>query len=436
MLLKRPDSPKHELESPKMLAALLASGWLFAATSSQAVAPESSTVDKLPAPVKDSLAYPQPSPIKESFSSRKTESSASAVKTSVSPVAGKAVLDAAEKEPTGQNGADTEVASNTASTSGTGGGTAGSETEVDSEGTRTAATVKPKADSASLQAKYKQGLELNLSTDTEDLVPTDDVALARKQVASYPDSPEASFILAVAMTRTSHVEEALQEVKRAKKLAEAKGGPSYFDKMITTYEEMLKNYPKENRVRYGLAWAYYMKAYLLAQHSAKIQKWNAAQAQLQAAAKSAAAGGESAAPAPSAPAAKPNNIWDLAQVAGAAAASGDASKQPHIQGALEKAEPTMRPQIKKYYEAALTKLDDLLAQKPDDIWAKVYRAFLKAEYTGDLEPAMAVWKQCRDQSPNNPAPYFFLGEGYLKQGNLKECFNNVSKAIALRSLGN
>jgi hypothetical protein len=285
----------------------------------------------------------------------------------------------------------------------------------------------------------KPGQELSIGTDTEDLQPTDDVSLARKQVQAYPDSPEASFILAVALTRTSHVEEALQEVRRAKKLAESKGGPEYFDKMIATYEGMLKNFPKENRVRYGLAWAYYMKAYLLAQKSQKIQKWNAAQAALKAQGQGAAGNGTAgnpvtAAQIPAAP--KKKEIWDLAAQAAAGTASGDASAKPHIEGALEKADPTLRPQIKKYYEAALTKLDELLAQKPDDLWAKVYRAFLRTEYTGNLDEGMATWRACRDQYPNNPAPYFFLGEGYLKQGNLKECFNNVSKAIALRSLGN
>lgn len=272
----------------------------------------------------------------------------------------------------------------------------------------------------------RHGQELSIGTDAQDLVPTDDVNLARQQVSAFPDSPEASFILAVALTRTSHVEEALQEVKRARKLADKNGGPDYFDKMIATYEDMLKNYPKENRVRYGLAWAYYMKAYLLAQKSAKIQKWNAAQV----AAKAAQEGKPAPPPAP-----KPN-LLDLTSMAAAGGITGDAAKSMHIEGALEKAEPSLRPQIKQYYEAALTKLDELLVQKPDDIWAKVYRAFLKAEYTGDLNQAMITWQQCRDQSPNNPAPYFFLGEGYLRQGNLKECFNNVSKAIALRSLGN
>ncbi|MGH9550305.1 MAG: tetratricopeptide repeat protein, partial [Terriglobales bacterium] len=94
------------------------------------------------------------------------------------------------------------------------------------------------------------------------------------------------------------------------------------------------------------------------------------------------------------------------------------------------------PQVRKYYEAAIKNLDDLLARKPDDIWARVYRAHLNAEYTGDLADAMKTWRECGKQCPENPAPYFFLAEGYLRSGNLKECLGNISRAIALRALGN
>src|SRR5277367_4502097 len=120
--------------------------------------------------------------------------------------------------------------------------------------------------------KLKPGEPLVAGMNTEDIVATYDVALAKEQVAAYPDSPEASFVLAVALTRTSMVEEALQEVRRARRLAEKQGGPTYFDHMISEYEEMLKSYPKDNRVRYGLAWAYYMKAYVLARYGKKVEK--------------------------------------------------------------------------------------------------------------------------------------------------------------------
>jgi hypothetical protein len=37
--------------------------------------------------------------------------------------------------------------------------------------------------------------------------------------------------------------------------------------MIKSYEDMLTYYPDDNQVRYHLAWAYYMKAYVLAKYS-------------------------------------------------------------------------------------------------------------------------------------------------------------------------
>ncbi len=90
-------------------------------------------------------------------------------------------------------------------------------------------------------------------------------------------------------------------------------------------------------------------------------------------------------------------------------------------------------QVKKYYEASLQNLDELLTRDPLDAWAMIYRAFLKAQFSGDLETAMSTWKGCLEKFPNNPVPYFFLGEGYLKQGNLKESLLNVSKAVSMRS---
>ncbi len=284
----------------------------------------------------------------------------------------------------------------------------------------------------------KPGQPLTLNMAAEDLVPTDNVELARQQVLAFPDSAEASFILAVAMTRTSKVEEALKEVRRARRLAEANGGAAYFDKMIASYEEMLKSYPDDNRVRYGLAWAYYMKAYLLA-------KKNPANPKVP------AVSDNSPIPGPQAAAVKVPQNWmnnaaagqvltllspQLSNKVANAPGSLPAAQLPHIQGALELSSPSVVPQVKQYYEAALKNLDDLLVRTPDDIWARVYRAHLAAEYTGNLEDSMVVWRACQKQSPQNPAPYFFLGEGYLKQGNLKECLNNISRAIALRAVGN
>ncbi len=300
---------------------------------------------------------------------------------------------------------------------------------------------------------------LESSTKADELVTTDDVPLARKQVDTYPDNPEAHFILAVALTRTSQVEEALKEVRLSRKLASTQGGAEYFDKLIATYEKMLTYAPNENRVRYSLSWAYYMKAYLLAQQSEKLTRdkntWAMVQ-QLQAAKvpvyeiQQAAMQVQSGRMDPDVvlanlKAGRPlvdqskNKQIVIDQIGKSLAAQAGITNVPNsikpIQGALDKADPSMAPQIKKYFESALKQLDEIVAQQPNDIWARVYRAHLKAEYTGNLDEAMATWRQCQKMAADNPAPYFFLGEGYLKQGNLKESVNNISRAVALRALG-
>lgn len=319
----------------------------------------------------------------------------------------------------------------------------------------TAATTDKDKDSAPApKIIFKPGQALETTTDTEDIVATWDVDLAKKQVGAFPDSPEASFILAVALTRTSRVEEALKEVQRARRLAGSKGGPTYFDKMIESYEKMLTGYPDDNKVRYGLAWAYYMKAYLLGQHSRRIAQYKANVAATEAAAKAKAAATTDGATAAGATTASDNkidnkqvvqaltsgNAGNFAALAGAAVssiASGQpATNLPHIPTALERVDPADVPQIKSYYDKAIGKIDEILKRNPNDIWTIVYGAHLRAEYSGDLEASMKVWKAVAAKNPNNPAPFFFLGEGYLKQGNLRESINNVSKAIALRALGN
>lgn len=345
------------------------------------------------------------------------------------------------------------------------------------------AAPAPAATPAVKRFILKPGQELDASMDTEDIVPTDDAELAQKQVQAYPDSPEASFILAVALTRTSRVEQALNEVRRARKLAENKGGPAYFDKMIETYEKMLQTYPEDNRVRYGLAWAYYMKAYLVAKYSLR----GAPPHQLQPAAASAPAAAQTTpqtAAQPSSPPAtpspgtisgaaqtstpgKPGQPWsegwakkeeqteNQASTTAATTPTTEAPpaqakpteqfvqlpgfpapiKVPEVKLAMNIASPAAMPQVKQCYQVAMKHLDDILTRNPKDLWTRVYRAHLLAEATGNVDESMAIWRQCQQEFPDSPAPYFFLGEGYLKQGNLKECVSNVSRAIALRAAG-
>jgi len=295
----------------------------------------------------------------------------------------------------------------------------------------------------------KPGQPVSVGMKSEDICVTDDVNLASEQAAAFPDSPDASFILAVALTRTSMVEQALAEVRRARNLAAKEGGPAYFDKMIAVYEDMLKDYPNDNRLRYGLAWAYYMKAYVLAKYSKGFVKPESSTT-VGAVPPSAAPNDTILKPqdpvngAPAAPAKDWRPLWvsALATSAPGLGLWGDGSQGssqpalPYLKGALEQAPPAVVPQIRAYYEAALKNLDELLVRNPNDVWALVYRAFLNAEYTGDLKDAMEVWRACQIKYPDNPAPYFFLGEGYLKEGNLKESLHNISRAVALRAIGN
>ena len=254
---------------------------------------------------------------------------------------------------------------------------------------------------------------------TEEIVATYDVPLAREQVAHFPDSPEASFVLAVALTRTSMVEEALHEVRRARKFAENKGGPAYFDRMIGEYEEMLKSYPNDNRVRYGLAWAYYMKAYVLTHYAKSAPKLAGQTTSV------------------SSPDWHANWVNTIAGGKEANVPESLTDGKTYVSSRIwPDVPPDLVPQIKYYYQCALAKLDDLLASEPSDMWARSYRAYLYSEYTGDLQQSIEAWKNCLTLDPKNPAAYFFLGESYLQQGNLKECLHNISKAVALRSMPN
>lgn len=309
-----------------------------------------------------------------------------------------------------------------------------------------ALATEPKAESKASTAEalnsqwlIKPGQSISVSMATEDIVCTNDLALARKQREAYPDSAEASFIYAVALSRTSQVETALQEVRRARKLAEKDGGPAYFDQMIQSYEKMLTYYPEDNQVRYHLAWAYYMKAYLLAKYSGQAAGQNPKYAEWIAQAKK---------PAEPTPSSTNNTDTSTSTAAAKPETSEKVLAQPaalpsqvlgnltQIRKDMSQVSPDAVPQVKRYYELALAKLDDLLARQPDDVWARVYRAHLQAESSGNIDQAIVEWQKVKEASPLNPAAYFFLGEGYLKKGNLKESLTNVSKAIALRATGN
>ncbi len=217
---------------------------------------------------------------------------------------------------------------------------------------------------------------ISIGLENESLRPTYDLALAKEQALKYPDNPEAHFILGVAYTRISDIENAFKEMHQARKLAAKEGGLSYFDKVICEYENMLTLNPGNNAVRYTIAWAFYMKGYILRQNQAK-------------------------------PNAKTGDKWEKKM-------------------ALESSDPNY------YFQKSQEKLNELVNYDPSDICSKIYNIYLQAVINGNLDTALHSWDEISKLYPNNPAAYFFLGEIYLKKGNIKLSLQNISRAVALR----
>jgi len=234
---------------------------------------------------------------------------------------------------------------------------------------------------------------LQIGTETEDIVLSDDLNIAKAQVAKYPDNPEAHFNLAIALSRTSLVENAIKELRKTKILIRKPENAGTIDKKISEYKEMLKANTNEayaNNIRYRLAFSHYLKAYLI---SKDIQKNNEQKKK-----------GKS-------------NSLDLLN-----------SKAFSLNDA--------NPEIKKNLEQSIHYFNEQLKASPNDIWTKVYYGFILAEQYNDFHNAKKLWAEAAKQEPNNPAPHFFLGELKIKEGNLKEGILEISQALLLRSLGN
>ena len=232
---------------------------------------------------------------------------------------------------------------------------------------------------------------LQIGTETEDIFLTDDLSIAKAQVLKYPDNPEAHFNLAIALSRTSLVEEAIKELRKTKILIRKPENAGIIDKKINEYKEMLKDDSNEsykNNIRYRLAFSHYLKAYLI---SKDIQKSKTQ---------------------------KPK------------------SKSLDLLSSKSFSLNDSNPQIKKNLEESIYYFNEQLKANPNDIWTKVYYGFILAEQYNDFEKAKKLWREASKQDLNNPAPHFFLGELKIKEGNLKEGVLEISQALLLRSLGN
>ncbi|MDX1989303.1 MAG: hypothetical protein SFV17_21635, partial [Candidatus Obscuribacter sp.] len=96
---------------------------------------------------------------------------------------------------------------------------------------------------------WRHGIILSGTAGETALNPTCDLSLAASQASEFPDSAEAAFIHAVALTRSSQVEAALKEVRRARNLARATGDPNYFNRAVSQYEQSLDADPNNSCVR-------------------------------------------------------------------------------------------------------------------------------------------------------------------------------------------
>lgn len=233
---------------------------------------------------------------------------------------------------------------------------------------------------------------LQIGTETEDIVLTDDLNIAKAQVLKYSNNPEAHFNLAIALSRTSLVEQAIKELRKTKLLIRKPENAGIIDKKITEYKEMLKdneNKAYANNIRYRLAFSHYLKAYLISKEIEKIQK-----------------------------------------------TKGQKSKSPDLLNSKSFSLNDSNPEIKKNLEHSIYYFNEQLKANPNDIWAKVYYGFILAEQYNDFHNAKKLWNEAARQNPNNPAPHFFLGELKIKEGNLKEGILEISQALLLRSVGN
>jgi tetratricopeptide (TPR) repeat protein len=279
--------------------------------------------------------------------------------------------------------------------------------------------TESKDDNAGKQI-WRPGVILTGTAGTEVLSLTCDLSLAAKQAADNPTSPEAAFIHAVALTRSTKVEEALQEARRARSLARETGDPDYFNRAVKEYELSLAHEPENICVRYSLAWAYYMQAYLLCE---RVRKEEAA-----------------ANPVPVQPRKNKKGLGGL--LAGAAIVGSvlvgekpPAEFLPKIPSALQGAPAWLIPNIKSYYQKSLVELDEVVKRDPNNAWALAYRTHLGEEYDGNAAAALQKLKSLKQRFPDNPAVAFFFADASMRNGDIASGAGSLGQALKMRLEG-
>ena len=268
---------------------------------------------------------------------------------------------------------------------------------------------------------WRPGVILTGSTGQDALTPFCDLAQAAQQARQYPTSPEAAFIYAVALTRTSQVEQALKEVRRARNLAQATGDPDYFNRAVGQYELTLQDEPNNNCIRYGLGWGYYMQAYLFAAKARNKVNLENRMAGIMPKKQSKTTAGL---------------LGGAAILASALTGTRPmASVIPRIPGALDDVPAWAEPQIRMYYQKCLSQLGELIRRDPKDAWAAAYRAHVQEEFDGNHDVALAKLAALKKTTPQNPAVAFFLADAYARNGNYGAGLSSFGDALKIRAAG-
>lgn len=217
-------------------------------------------------------------------------------------------------------------------------------------------------------------LRMDLRQDSLNI--TNDIALAEAQARAYPEDPEAQFLLAIAYSRSVHLEKALKAIQRTKRLIKkSPEGYAKVDHLIDSYRDMLTYRAEDPLIHYRLAFGYYMKGYAIEHHYIK-----------------------------------------------------GSSESP--QAYYQKAEAAMRQVItldpgdiwaRNYLGFLLVDRTEASGTAPESA----------ADTSGErLDQAIRIWEDSLGVSPENPGAYFLLGEAYLKKGDLRKALDYASKGYA------
>ncbi len=84
----------------------------------------------------------------------------------------------------------------------------------------------------------------------------------------------------------------------------------------------------------------------------------------------------------------------------------------------------------EYYQEATVYLERLIAEHPEDGWAKNYLGYLLVmESESNLTRAIGLWESVITTEPQNPGANALLAEAYMKKKNLKKAIQHGAVAL-------